>query len=99
MARPAAAAAGTVQRSDANCKPDVRLILYSPHTELGDEKYKNLEFRADLHFRYKTFHSITNIQLHPHFKKVCQYCDPFRKLEVYYSPGNGEQHTYSQEEH
>ena len=62
MARPAAAAAGTVQRSDANCKLDVRSILYNPHSELGDENYKNLEFRADKHLRYKTFHSITNVK-------------------------------------
>ena len=62
MARPAAAAVGTVQRSDENCKLDVRSILYNPHSELGYVKYKNLDFRADLHLRYKTFHSITNVK-------------------------------------
>ena len=62
MARPAAAAAGTVQRSDANYKLDVRSILCNPNSDLGDEKYKNLELRADLHLIYKTFPSITNLK-------------------------------------
>ena len=32
------------------------------YSELGDEKYKNLELRANLHLIYKTFPSITNVK-------------------------------------